>query len=114
MVPEPPGLTLIMSTSTSWDKLGTRTSILDREPGKSLISSFFVQQDAWISFFVVLACHSIIIIIIKPLSTFLSRAVNKSQQHQEKNSLECQELKPGLLGEKQVCYLCTMQPPILR
>ena len=40
--------------------------------------------------------------IIKPLSTVLSSAINKSQQHQEKNSWEDQESNPGLLGEKQV------------
>ena len=27
-----------------------------------------------------------------------------------KNSLECRESNPGLLGEKQECYLCAMQP----
>ena len=49
--------------------------------------------------------------IIKPLSTVQSSAINKSQQHQEKNSWECQELNPGLLGEKQICYIRAMQPP---
>ena len=48
--------------------------------------------------------------IIKPLSTLLSSAVNKSQQHQEKNSREHRESNPRLLGEKQVCYPCAMQP----
>ena len=43
--------------------------------------------------------------IIKPLATVLSSAVNKSQQPQRKNST------PGLLGEKQVCHLCALQPP---
>ena len=46
--------------------------------------------------------------IFKPLSIVLSSAVKS--QHQEKNSWECQELSSGLLGEKQVRYLCAMQP----
>ena len=46
--------------------------------------------------------------IIKPLFPVLSSAINKSQQHQEKNSWECQESNPGLLGENQVCFLCTI------
>ena len=41
-----------------------------------------------------------LICIIKPLSTVLSSAVNKSQQHQEKKSWERQELNPGSLGAK--------------
>ena len=49
--------------------------------------------------------------IIKRLSTLISSAVNKSQQHQDKNSWECRESNPGLLGEKQVCHLCAMQAP---
>ena len=48
--------------------------------------------------------------IIKPMSSVLSSALGKSQQHQEKNSWECRESNLGLLGEKQVCYLCAMQP----
>ena len=44
--------------------------------------------------------------IIKPLSTVLSSAVNKSREHQEKNSWERWESNPGLMGEKQVWYLC--------
>ena len=47
--------------------------------------------------------------ILKSLSTVLSSAVNKSQQHQEKNSWEWQELNSGLRGEGQVCYFCAMQ-----
>ena len=47
--------------------------------------------------------------IIKPLSTAQSSAVNKSQQHQGKDSRERQESNLGLLGEKQVSYLCAMQ-----
>ena len=47
---------------------------------------------------------------IKSQSTALSSAVNKSQQHQEKNSREHKEFNPGLLVKKQVCYLCAMQP----
>ena len=39
--------------------------------------------------------------IIKPLSTVLSSAFNKPQQHQEKNSWERQESNPGLPGGKQ-------------
>ena len=53
------------------------------------------------------------IYITKPLSTVLSSAINKYQEHQEKYSLECQESNLGLLGEKQVCYLGTMQNPHL-
>ena len=49
--------------------------------------------------------------IIKPLSTVPSSTFNKSQQHQVNNSWEPRELNPGLLGERQVCYLCPMQPP---
>ena len=51
--------------------------------------------------------------IIKPPSTVLSSAINKSKQHLEKNYRECRESNLGLLGEKQVCYLCAMQPPSL-
>ena len=40
--------------------------------------------------------------IIKPLCTVPSSTVNKSRQHQ------------GLLGEKQVCYHCSMHIPTLR
>ena len=40
---------------------------------------------------------------------FLSSAVNKPQQYQEKILWECQESNLGLLGEKQVCYLCAMK-----
>ena len=47
---------------------------------------------------------------IKPLSAAQSSNVNKSKQHQEKNSWECQELNPGLLCNMQVCYLCATQP----
>ena len=52
--------------------------------------------------------------IIKPLSSVLSSAINKSRQHQEKTSCECQELNRGL-GKKQLCYLCTsvLSSPIL-
>ena len=50
--------------------------------------------------------------ISKPLSTALSSAVHKSQQHQEKNSWECWVSNAGLMGEKQECYLCAMQPPL--
>ena len=42
---------------------------------------------------------------MKPLSTFLSIAINESQRHQEKNSRELRESNLGLLGEKRACYL---------
>ena len=48
--------------------------------------------------------------IFKPLSTVLRSVINKSRQHQGKNSCECRELNLGLLGEKQVCHLCALQP----
>ena len=65
--------------------------------------------------FVELTCHKPALdgFFIKPLSTILSSAVDKSQQHQEKNSWQCRESNPGLLGEKQVCYLCTLKPPLV-
>ena len=31
-----------------------------------------------------------------------------------KKFLERWEMNPGLLGEKQVCYLCAVQPPTVR
>ena len=46
--------------------------------------------------------------IIKPLSTVIISAINKSHQHQEKNYWEGWESNPGLLGKKQVCYLCAL------
>ena len=52
--------------------------------------------------------------IIKPLSTLLSSAINKSQQHQERNSWASRESNLGLLSETQVRYLCAMQPPTLK
>ena len=51
--------------------------------------------------------------IIKHLSTVLSSDVNKSQQHLVKNSWECRESNPGLLGEKQSCYLCAELPTLV-
>ena len=42
--------------------------------------------------------------MIKPLSTVQSSAVNKSQQHQEKNYWKWQESIPGLLGVKRERY----------
>ena len=48
--------------------------------------------------------------IIKPLTTVLSIAILKSKQHHEKNSLESQESNPRLLGQKQGCLLCAVQP----
>ena len=50
--------------------------------------------------------------IIKLLSTVLSSAINKNQQYKAKKCWQCQESNPGLPGEKQVCYLCAMQPLI--
>ena len=57
--------------------------------------------------------------IIKPLSTVLSKAVNKSLQHwinffqidSQKKFLECGESNLGLLGEKRECYLCATLHP---
>ena len=49
--------------------------------------------------------------VFKSLSTDLSSAVNKSQQHQEENSWERRESNLGLLGGEQTCYLCALQPP---
>ena len=43
------------------------------------------------------------------LSTALSNPLNKSQQHQEEHSWEPRESNPGLMGEKQDCYLCAIQ-----
>ena len=56
---------------------------------------------------------STIIDIFKPLSTVLSDAVTKSHNIKRKihGSWECGELSPGLLGEKQVCYLCAVRQP---
>ena len=51
--------------------------------------------------------------IIMPRFTPLSSAINKFQQHQEKHSWERSESNLGLLGEKQVCYLCG-RPPLLQ
>ena len=47
--------------------------------------------------------------IIKPLSIVLRSAINKYQQHKNRNSLERRELNPELLVEKQV--LCYAAPP---
>ena len=47
--------------------------------------------------------------IIRPLFTVLSSVVNKSQQHWE-TFLGKPRIKTWLQGEKQVCYLCAMQP----
>ena len=46
----------------------------------------------------------------KLLSSVLSSAANKFQQHQEKHSWDCLEQNLGLLGERQECYLFAMQP----
>ena len=50
--------------------------------------------------------------IIKHLSTVLSSDINKSQQHQNIKSWECRESNPGLLDEKQACYLCSSPPKL--
>ena len=51
--------------------------------------------------------------LIKPLSTVLSTAVNKSQQYQEKNSRERKESNPGLQRSKcATSRLCS--PPCFR
>ena len=50
--------------------------------------------------------------IIQPLSTVPSIKINLSCIKRE-NSLECWESNPGGLGEKQVCYLCAMQTPVI-
>ena len=47
---------------------------------------------------------------IKPLSTVLIRAVNKSQQHQEKNSWERQESNLELPDGKRNYHLFAMLP----
>ena len=63
------------------------------------------------------ACHYTVLngFIWHYLSTVLSSAVDKSQQRLEKNSWEeHRESNLGLLGKKQVCYLCAMQPPLTR
>ena len=64
-----------------------------------------------ITLYFVLAVLDGFIDIINPESTVLSSAIHKSQQHSEKNTWECKDLNPGHPGEKQVCYLCAMQPP---
>ena len=47
--------------------------------------------------------------VSKPQSTVLSSTLNKSQQYQDPLG-NSEILIPRLLGEKQVCYLCTIQP----
>ena len=68
----------------------------------------------YLNFFVVLGCHLPLLPgfdwIIKLLSAVLNSAVNKSQQHQEKNSWERRDLNFGPLGENQECYLCVASP----
>ena len=48
-----------------------------------------------------------------PLSTVLNSAINKSQQHHEKNYWEHRELNPEPLDENQDCNLCAVQPHVL-
>ena len=52
--------------------------------------------------------------IIKPMSTVLSSGVKKSQQHLDKDSCERRELNPGLLGEKQICYMLYAAPKLIQ
>ena len=47
---------------------------------------------------------------IKSLSNVLSSDVDKPQEHQEKDFWKCQESNPGLLGEKQLCFLSYAAP----
>ena len=69
--------------------------------------------------FVVLSCHSSVLDGFDrnfqgSVHFTLGSAVNKSLQHlkiPEKNSQECWESNPGLLGEKQKRYLCAIQSP---
>ena len=49
---------------------------------------------------------------IRPLPTVLSSAINKSQQHQVKNSWELQELNLGLLVHSENGMQCAMRPPL--
>ena len=51
--------------------------------------------------------------IIKPLSTVLRSAINKSQQHQEKNSWNVQNWTRGCCVGSKKCQACTMQLPRL-
>ena len=55
--------------------------------------------------FVFLACHKPVLEVIQPLFTVLSSGDNKSDETSEKNSWERRELNPGLLSNKQRCYL---------
>ena len=48
--------------------------------------------------------------IVKPLSSVLGSAVNKYRQNQEK--IFWAQREANLLGEKQVCHLCAMKPPL--
>ena len=65
-------------------------------------------EKSYVCLFVVLACHEPELDGFSWHSTVLSCAIDKPQQHQEKNSWERQD--SNLLGEKQICYLCAMQP----
>ena len=52
--------------------------------------------------------------IFKPLSTSFEPAqlINHSNINNFSSEIfwECKDSNPGLLGEKQVCYLCAMEP----
>ena len=72
-----------------------------------LVSS--MGEKSYVCLFIVLACHEPELDGFSWDSTVLNCASNKPQQHQEKNSWERQD--SNLLGEKQICSLCAMQPP---
>ena len=83
---------------------------------RSMQFDFLVTVIVAQSFFVVLACHSLVLdgfVWHFPASVHtLSSAVNKSRWlRNSKNFRECGETNPGLLGEKLEHYLCAMQPP---
>ena len=72
-----------------------------------LVSS--MGEKSYVCIFVVLAFHEPELDGFSWHSTVLSCAIDKPQQHQEKNSWERQD--SNLLGKKLICYLCAMQPP---
>ena len=83
---------------------------LDQNIGLNFIQysfNFFVLSNStlWVQSSLLIDC---------PVPTVLSSTVDKSQQHQERNSgnkfWECWELNPGQLGEKGERYLCAMPP----
>ena len=83
---------------------------LDQNIGLNFIQysfNFFVLSNStlWVQSSLLIDC---------PVPTVLSSTVDKSQQHQERNSgnkfWECRELNPGQLGEKRERYLCAIPP----